>query len=206
VHISRETLVETFRELPDDELLDRLHTGTLTDLAWEVAEQEARRRNLFTGPEETPASDQDPAGEDAVEVTSWVTVARFGLPLEAHILRTRLEAEGIPAVVADEHLVGSNPFLSTAVGGVRLQVPTELRPIAEEVIAAVRDGKYDLEAHRDRQAQPGGPGIACPRCGGERAVQERPGLWGILRALAQMPEARFRCDTCQHQWKRAKIV
>ncbi|MGJ3255801.1 MAG: DUF2007 domain-containing protein [Alcanivorax sp.] len=46
-----------------------------------------------------------------------ITVARFSMPDEAHIAKSRLESEGIPAFVADEHTVGMNWLYSNAMGG-----------------------------------------------------------------------------------------
>lgn len=52
-----------------------------------------------------------------------VTVARYSLPSEAQIYRGRLEAEGIPAFIADDHIVNMQWLYSDAIGGVRVQVP-----------------------------------------------------------------------------------
>ena len=51
------------------------------------------------------------------------TIARFSTMLDAHIARSKLEWVGIPAFVADEHLVTAQWFYSNAIGGVRVQVP-----------------------------------------------------------------------------------
>src|SRR5262245_21514175 len=73
-----------------------------------------------------------------------VTAARFAEVWEAHIFRARLEAEGIFATVADEHLVTANWFLSGAVGGVRVQVREKDLAAAREVEAAMRRGDYAI--------------------------------------------------------------
>ena len=46
---------------------------------------------------------------------NWVTVASFSQPFEAHLAKTRLEAEEIPCVVSDEYLVRVDWLLSNAV-------------------------------------------------------------------------------------------
>ncbi len=51
-----------------------------------------------------------------------VTIATFNLPIEAHIVKGRLESEGIEVFLADEHTIAMNPFYSAMVGGVKLQV------------------------------------------------------------------------------------
>lgn len=49
-------------------------------------------------------------------------VASFATPVEADVLRMRLEAEGIRSVLADESTVGMNWVLGNAVGGVKVLV------------------------------------------------------------------------------------
>lgn len=41
---------------------------------------------------------------------------------DAHLVRSILVEEGVDCYLADEHLVGANPLLSNAIGGVRLYV------------------------------------------------------------------------------------
>lgn len=51
-----------------------------------------------------------------------VQVASFVYPWEAYIARGRLESKGIKAFVFDDGIVTAHPFISTAVGGVKLMV------------------------------------------------------------------------------------
>lgn len=64
-----------------------------------------------------------------------VTVAGFNTAAEAHILRGRLEEEGIRATVADEDTVNMAWHLGQAVGGVKVQVAAEDTDRARAVIA-----------------------------------------------------------------------
>ena len=66
------------------------------------------------------------------------TVARYSLPYEAHLARARLESEGIPAFVADEHTINMQWLYSDALGGVRLQVPEPWALRALSVLAEDR--------------------------------------------------------------------
>jgi len=52
-----------------------------------------------------------------------VTAAVFGDHTQAIAARLELDAAGIPAFVADEHVAGGILSLATAIGGFRLQVP-----------------------------------------------------------------------------------
>jgi hypothetical protein len=51
-----------------------------------------------------------------------VTIARYRNSIEAYLGLTKLEAEGIEAYVADEHMVSINPGYDIAFGGVKLKV------------------------------------------------------------------------------------
>lgn len=51
-----------------------------------------------------------------------VQIAAYVYPWEAHLAQGRLEANGIKAFVFDEGIVTAHPFISNAVGGVKLMV------------------------------------------------------------------------------------
>ena len=64
-----------------------------------------------------------------------VTVATFTSLAESNIARNLLDEEGIPAFLADETTVAMAWHLTTAVGGVKLQVPNSQK---EEAISALK--------------------------------------------------------------------
>ncbi|HEY2784825.1 MAG TPA: DUF2007 domain-containing protein [Fimbriiglobus sp.] len=66
-----------------------------------------------------------------------VTVAVYDLPPLAHIARDALEAAGIKATVADGQMVGMDWLLSTAIGGVKVQVWEEDAERAVDVLESV---------------------------------------------------------------------
>jgi len=51
-----------------------------------------------------------------------ITIASFSNAIEAHILRTRLEAEDIPCLIANEHVLGAMPHMVNLFGGVQVKV------------------------------------------------------------------------------------
>ena len=53
------------------------------------------------------------------------TLASFNLPIDAYLLRARLEGSGITAYVRDENLVTLDWLYSNAVGGVKVDVTDE---------------------------------------------------------------------------------
>ena len=82
-----------------------------------------------------------------------LTVARFSFPYEAQVARAKLESEGIPAFVADEHTINMQWLYSNAMGGVKVQVPNSCRDAALEVLAM----DYSDALVREK-------GIDLPRC------------------------------------------
>lgn len=62
------------------------------------------------------------------ERVEWITIGRFGHPMQAEAPRLRLEAEGIPTFV-DGSRMGDHSIYQVATGGVQLQVP---RPLVHE--------------------------------------------------------------------------
>lgn len=73
-----------------------------------------------------------------------VTVARRFNSLEAELLRGRLAADGIPATLGDAHTVQTDTLLTTALGGVRIRVPSSWEAQALRAIADVEAGAFEL--------------------------------------------------------------
>lgn len=87
-----------------------------------------------------------------------ITIARFLRVDDAEVARSALEGSGIKAFLTDTHSVGNRPFLSPAMGGVRLQVLDFDAEKARECLSLyglVGDGMY-LETMPDV--------ILCPKC------------------------------------------
>ena len=72
-----------------------------------------------------------------------VTIATFDLWPDAQIALGRLEAEGIPAYMADQHLVQTDWLYSIAVGGIKLQVEAEDEARAREILATDSSAALD---------------------------------------------------------------
>ena len=143
---TREQLLEQFRELSDDYLVERIRSGELTEVARSAAEQELWQRGvaLPEGAQSAVASSGNASGYG-----EFVTIARLLVPTQAHILRGRLEAEGVPVLMADGNFVQTNDLLSIAVGGIRVQVPASFVSQALEIMAAMRAGQLALREDTD---------------------------------------------------------
>ena len=82
-------------------------------------------------------------GRDLVEV------ARYLIPLEANLVQGCLAASGVPAVLADAHLVQTDLLLAPALGGVRILVPQDYLQQAQAVLEAFARGEFELGEDAD---------------------------------------------------------
>lgn len=64
-----------------------------------------------------------------------VTVAAFNTPLEAHMVRSVLEGEGIQSVLFNEQIAGVHLPLAAATGGVQVRVLASDVERAEAILA-----------------------------------------------------------------------
>jgi len=63
-----------------------------------------------------------------------LVVATFALPTLAEMARELLESNGIDARLRDQGFVGVHPWLSNAVGGVKLVVAADDAELAKEIL------------------------------------------------------------------------
>ena len=62
-------------------------------------------------------------------------VASYSFSHEAYIAKARLEAEEIPVFITDEHTINMQWLYSSALGGVRLLVPSAYEKEARDILA-----------------------------------------------------------------------
>ncbi|MFZ0124881.1 MAG: DUF2007 domain-containing protein [Xanthobacteraceae bacterium] len=169
--VTRESLSEKFSLYGDAELLEEYRSGGLTELATGVAEAELVKRGIDPArpaPARSPAPEREPEEEpEPVIEGDLIMVARLFDPTEAEMLRGRLEAEGVPAIVADTHTARVIPLYQVAIGGVRVLVPEAYLEKAREVLKADARGDYALDENIDTGAPSEPTG----------ASQRHPKLW-----------------------------
>ena len=144
--ITRQSLADHFGRLSDNELLNEFRSGELTALAHDVATAELRRRevDLSESKLETPSSAQPQADGVAASSEDLVQVARFNDPVSAYLLQSRLDAEGVPAIIADAFAYQNMPF-GAGVGGIRVLVPESYCERAAEIKNDIDRGDYKLD-------------------------------------------------------------
>jgi hypothetical protein len=153
--VTRQSLAAQYRLLGDAELVELANSVEMTELAREVAAAELEARGVTSArqapaairleaePEATPDPDHETELDEGD--ADLVQIARYLKPMEAEILRTRLEAEGVFAVITDHNLAQVNPILSPVIGGARVLVRESQRNQAREIMLAVERGDYRLE-------------------------------------------------------------
>jgi ribosomal protein S27AE len=123
-----------------------------------------------------------------------LTVATFSKPEDAHMLRLRLEAGGVPAYIQDENMVQTDWLYSNAIGGVRVQ-------IAEDDVDRAKEILRDPGVLAEHAVMP-----ACPKCGStETAPDELPRRVSFLSMILTgfpflVSKTRWKCGKCHHPW------
>jgi hypothetical protein len=134
--ITPEELKRHFQNLSDEELLDKVATGTLTPLAQGLAEAELKARKLDI-PERASPEQAMPAGDQ-------VTLEAYPLPTDAFITVGFLQDHGIAASVADANTLQMNPLWAGALGGTRVMVPESQLDEARRLVKQRNAGKFQL--------------------------------------------------------------
>jgi hypothetical protein len=129
-----------------------------------------------------------------------VLLATFPEPYLGHLVRARLEAEGIFAVIADEHLAALGHLAGD--GGVRLHVRQDQLAAARAIVEMPSLDGDMLDAFADDDASMPGDapvathGRACPRCRSHAVTaRKRSGI------VARIFGDRWQCGGCGHAWR-----
>ena len=133
------------------------------------------------------------------------TVAAFRDVLDAQAAVSKLESEGVECSLANEFVVGVLWRLSTAVGGVEVQVALEDLERARAILNA--DESAELTAVVD-ESSPQPYSESCPACGSEDLTVVRWSRYAAaLATLTGIPipifRTRVKCRACRKQWRPA---
>ena len=137
-----------------------------------------------------------------------VTIASYPQPIEAHIAKGRLEAEGILCFLADENIVSVHPFYSNAVGGVKLKVREEEAEKAYTILQQIDALAPEPNTFEVADHLPNENTVICPNCGSEDAYATRFSrkIFALSLILFGFPlpfiRRTFHCPACGHEWKK----
>jgi len=79
-------------------------------------------------------------------MTKLVTIYSSNIPIDCHILKGRLETEGIHCFLFDENLISAHPFYAVAIGGVKLKIPSDEYAHCQKIIKLLSQDKLIDEA------------------------------------------------------------
>ncbi|WP_419212901.1 DUF2007 domain-containing protein [Maribacter sp. X9] len=113
-------------------------------------------------------------------------LASFEYVADVQIVKGKLESEGIPVFLRDENTLNSDPLISNAIGGVKLQVYSSDRDRAIEIYDEIR--AYAVDDF--------GNSIICPNCKAKK-IEPYYNRKGIFYKLFPFFEKRkYKCLTC----------
>lgn len=122
-------------------------------------------------------------------MTRLVTVASYLYPTDAHLARARLEAAGIPCLLANEHLAQIQWSLTNALHGIQAQVPEDHAAAALRILQD--DVNHSLEAWLafEREEAEAAQGEKTAKRGGTAKQAKRAeGKEASARSAAAVPD------------------
>lgn len=129
---------------------------------------------------------------------SLKTITNYIDAIQAHIVKGKLNSEGIHASIAHEHHIWENWMISNAIGGVKIQVPESQVENAKKILADIDTGKFEIE---DKSR------LECPVCKSNNIVENK-NSWrfafiGLFALHIPIPYHRnkVKCNNCDYKWK-----
>jgi hypothetical protein len=113
-------------------------------------------------------------------------IGAFEFVADVQIIKGKLEAEGIPVFLRDENTLNSDPLISNAIGGVKLQVYTKDKDRALEIYNEIRAYAVDGE----------GEAVVCPNCKAQKSevYYERKSIFHRLFPFFE--KRKYKCLNC----------
>ena len=136
-----------------------------------------------------------------------VTVDRHLNPLNAFIIRGRLEAEDLDAYVIHAYHAWANWLVALAIGHIKVQVPQHQADQALLVLDDIKSGVFEtlLLKNMPENRSP------CPRCGANK-IRSLNWPWRIALFLSLLityvfpfTVFRVRCENCAHTWTQKEL-
>jgi hypothetical protein len=142
MHINSEDLKARFALFPDDELLNRYASGSLTEAASELAKAELQSRGIPVPPVVAIVEE-----DDELYYGDLLLLMRYLTPVNAHIVSSCLNAGGVPAIACDTNTVQMNLLYFDVFGGASIRIPEVFVSDAIEIMRAY--GRGDLQLRED---------------------------------------------------------
>ena len=119
---------------------------------------------------------------------TFITLAVFEYSTEANLIKSKLDFENIRTRLLDEKTIDSDPLISQAVGGVKLQVHNDDAQKALEIYNTIRKYRKDIN----------GNDIHCKECNSTQilvAPAQRKNIFYMLFPFFE--KTRYICNDCK---------
>lgn len=132
-----------------------------------------------------------------------VTIKTFDKAIDAHILKARLEDEGIECFIYDENIVTVNPLYTLAVGGIKLKINESDIEKANSILSEI-DSTPFTDNNNDA--------IKCPRCKSTNLISDFKSMNNIGSIFATIiafiyivipfyMKSVYKCKNCDCEFK-----
>ena len=113
-------------------------------------------------------------------------LASFEYVADVQIVKGKLESEGIPVFLRDENTLNSDPLISNAIGGVKLQVYSKDKERAIAVYNSIRTYASDNN----------GKPIVCPNCKAQRSEPYYNSKGIFYKLFPFFEKRKYKCLNC----------
>lgn len=129
-----------------------------------------------------------------------ITLTTFTFGLDAHLLINMLKENDIECFLADENIVSVNPFLTNAVGGVRLQIWEKDLEKATLIHLQLKREKSETEKKTDTKWINDFEKFDtyCPQC--ESHEVYTPKVSFSDKIISIFKSKNLYCSDCNHVW------
>ncbi len=135
-----------------------------------------------------------------------ITIMTFDNSIDTHLLKSKLESEGITCYIFDENMVSLYPLYNITVGGIKLKINESDYDKANEILELINTSKPT-----DEQGQV----IKCPKCEskdlytGFKSMKGTKGIISIIISFLFMVfpiyyKTVYKCKSCGNEFKLKK--
>ena len=144
-----------------------------------------------------------------------IVLKTYMYPSAAYPLMSKLESEGINCFLDGENTITVHPFLSNAIGGVKLKIRESDTEAALNIIRESEAISTD-EVEISEEEFPAGFRYGfvkvetfCPECDSTMVFRRKMPAWQIILAIALLPlylpllfaKKKHYCSECGYEWK-----
>jgi hypothetical protein len=131
-----------------------------------------------------------------------ITLKTFDNAIDAHMVCSKLESEGIQTFLFDENIISLNPLYNNMIGGIKLKIAEDDLDQATKILTAM-----DASPLTDENDNV----ITCPKCNsqkvtpGHRSIKSFGGVIAFIISIAFLVfpfyKSMKKCENCGFEFK-----